>query len=248
MGSPTKVQVTVATITWARDDAEEQLLRAALSVLAASRLQVVIADAGTNPAFTRFLCTCPNFTITVPGQRSLMTQVQASLQAAATRKPDFILYTEPDKEQFFKYSLAGFIERASGNTDTGVVLAARSDASFATFPPVQRFTEATINHLTGRFAGTPGDYSYGPMLVNPALVPYITDLDPPIGWGWRHFAVAAAVRLGYRVLLVVDDYPCPPDQQTEDEEEELHRMRQLNQNIQGLIRSRAVCTQIEKGT
>jgi hypothetical protein len=239
-GLPAEIHVSVATITWARDDAEEQRLRAALSVLAGSRLRVAIADTGTNSEFTRFLATCPNFTVTIPDKPSLLTQVQASLLSAATWQPDFILYTEPDKEQFFKYGMGNLIARAPRNADAGVVLAARSDTSFATFPPIQRLTESTINDLTGRFIRTPGDYSYGPMLVNPGLVPYISALEPQIGWGWRHFVVASAVRLGYRVFHVVGDHPCPPDQQTEDQEEELHRMKQLSQNIQGLVRSTAV--------
>jgi hypothetical protein len=240
MGSPAHLQVSVATITWARDDAEEQRLRAALSVLAASELQIAIADTGTNPAFTSFLNSCPTFKVMVPGQPSLMAQVQASLQSAATWGSDFILYTEPDKEEFFKSSMARFIEYGARNADVGVVLAARSDTSFATFPPLQRFTEGTINYLTGRSTRTPGDYSYGPMLVNPSLVPYISSLEPEIGWGWRHFLAASAVRLGFRVVHVVDDYPCPPDQQNEDDHEELHRMRQLSQNIMGLVRGKAV--------
>jgi hypothetical protein len=38
-----------------------------------------------------------------------------------------------------------------------------------------------------------------------------------------------------RVVQLTDDYPCPPDQRHEDDRERTHRLRQLSQNILGLI-------------
>ena len=46
---------------------------------------------------------------------------------------------------------------------------------------------------------------------------------------------AAAARAGYRIGHVVGDYPCPPDQREENDVERLHRVRQLQQNIHGLL-------------
>jgi hypothetical protein len=100
---------------------------------------------------------------------------------------------------------------------------------------VQRYTEGVINHLCGELLGAAGDYSYGPFLMNRGLLPYIANLHPRLGWGWRHFMFRAASREGLSVLHGVGDYPCPPGQRWEDEAERRHRMRQLSENILGLI-------------
>ena len=170
-----------------------------------------------------------------PRHASLTGQVQATLDEAARANPDFILYTESDKARFFENGLGDFLRRADLGDRTGAVLAARSEASFATFPVLQQFTERTINELCGEFIGTPGDYSYGPFLLHRALVPRLAAIPPSIGWGWRHFVFATAARAGYKIHHVVGDYPCPPDQREENDAERLHRLRQLQQNIQGLL-------------
>ena len=45
----------------------------------------------------------------------------------------------------------------------------------------------------------------------------------------------AASREGLSVLHAVGGYACPPGQRCEDEAERRHRMRQLSENILGLI-------------
>jgi hypothetical protein len=169
----------------------------------------------------------------------LIAQVQASLRLAAQADPRFILYTESDKEAFFRSGLDDFLSRAPAGPDVGVVLAARSDQSFATFPPFQRYTEATINELWARCGAPGGDYSYGPLMLRRELLRHVMTLDNSLGWGWRHFVVGTARRFGYRIVHVEGHYPCPPEQRVEDDGERLHRMRQLAQNIQGLVQSMA---------
>jgi hypothetical protein len=100
---------------------------------------------------------------------------------------------------------------------------------------MQRYTEGVINHLCGELIGAPGDYSYGPFLMNRALLPSLSSLAARLGWGWRHFAFLTAHRLGFRVQHVTGAYPCPPDQRHESTTERTHRLRQLSQNILGLI-------------
>lgn len=104
-----------------------------------------------------------------------------------------------------------------------------------TFPPIQRYTEGVINHLCGELIGVSCDYSYGPFLLNSMLLPSVEAMEPTLGWGWRHFILRTAHRLGHRVVPVIGDYPCPDDQRTEDDEERAHRMRQLSENVLGLI-------------
>jgi hypothetical protein len=230
-------RVCVATLTWARDDDEEARLRRSLPLLADSALTVVVSDRGTSPTFTRFLSSDPRFRMAVPRQPGLVAQVQASVAAAVDAGADFILYTESDKEHFFKTGIEHFLRAARLDHRTGAVLAARSDASYATFPPLQRFTEGTINELCRELIGPKGDYSYGPFLLNAELAPALADLPADAGWGWRHFMFGSAARRGSTLEHVIGDYPCPVDQRQEDEADRLHRVKQLAQNVQGLLLS-----------
>jgi hypothetical protein len=83
--------------------------------------------------------------------------------------------------------------------------------------------------------GIRGDYSYGPFVMHRALVQHVSGLEGHLGWGWRHSTFLAASRSGQRVVPVYGDYPCPPDQCDEDDGERRHRLRQLSQNILGLV-------------
>ena len=215
------------------------MLRRSLTALAAVGLPVCVADKGTSPDFTEFLEALSGFEVTIPEASSLVGQVQSSLRAARRTERSFIFYAESDKEEFFRDGLRPFLTVAPDTDDVGVVLAARSASSFATFPAFQRFTERTINDTWFELTGQRGDYSYGPLMLNRALVPHLNDLGPEVGWGWRHVAVGVARRLGYRVVLIEGEYPCPSDQRQENDVDKHHRLRQLHQNILGVLRSLA---------
>ena len=133
--------------------------------------------------------------------------------------------------------MSDLVQHASGHPDVGVIVASRSERSFETFPPIQLHAERLINHLCGELIGTHGNYSYGPFLMNRALVPMISVLGQEVGWGWRPFIFLTAHLRGKRVLRVVDDYSCPLDQIDEGKVERAHPLRQLSQNILGLIAS-----------
>jgi hypothetical protein len=229
-------QVTVATMTWVRTPKEESLLRRTLTSLAGCGLPVAVADSGTHRDFLHFLERFPHFRVTVPADTGLVAQIKASIRTAAIGGPRYLLYTEPDKQFFFKHRLNDFLEAASDHPEAGVILASRSLESLLTFPPMQRYTEGVINHLCGELLAVSCDYSYGPFLLNRTLVPFVEALEPTLGWGWRHHIFRTAHRQGRRVVSVIGDYPCPDDQRTEDDEERAHRMRQLSQNLLGLIR------------
>lgn len=226
---------SVATITLVRSDSEETLLRRSLELLACCDLPVAVADAGQSAAFAQFLRRVPGFSIVNPSEQGLVAQVQASFSVAAAFDTPFILYAEPDKELFFEQRMLPFLRAAPGQGDVGVVLASRSPRTFDTFPPMQRYTEGVINRLAAELIGAAGDYSYGPFLMNRSLLPFLARVDRRVGWGWRHAMFVAARKQGLRVVHVEDDYPCPRDQRCEDDAERLHRMRQLSQNIAGLI-------------
>jgi hypothetical protein len=230
--------VAVATMTWARSSSEEIVLRRSLQTLSAVGLPVAVADTGTNTPFAAFLATLSGFDVVIPDERGLVAQVQTSLARAAMFHRAFILYTEPDKEWFFEHQLADFIERAPETSNTGVVLAARSAQALATFPPMQRYAEGVINHLVGDALGPAGDYSYGPFLIARDLIPHVIAMNRSLGWGWRHAAFLRAAQQGSSIHQVIDQYVCPVDQRQEDEGDRLHRLRQLEENIEGVVAGR----------
>src|SRR3982750_2504474 len=110
-------------MTWARTPDEEVILRRSLQQLAAAGLRVVVADGGSSSRFTDFVQRVPTFTMATPEGPGLVAQVQASLCAAARFGTPFIVYTEPDKEDFFKDRLLDFVGRATESGDRGVTLA-----------------------------------------------------------------------------------------------------------------------------
>ena len=89
------------------------------------------------------------------------------------------------------------------------------------------------------------DYTYGPFLLNRKLAPYLYLVQEDIGWGWRPYAFGLAHRLGYQVNYQEGDFYCPEDQREDNPAERIYRMRQLSQNIQGLVFSTSVAVDKE---
>jgi hypothetical protein len=234
----TTQDLTIVTLTWARDEAEEQLLRTSLTALARLEVPVFVTDGGSGEGFLDFLAGFPHFNVLQPEVPGLWPQVKRSLEVAQQqRAPKYFLYTEPDKTAFFQNHLADFIANVPDDGQPGVVLASRSPASFGTFPAFQQMTETTINACCAELIGHPVDYTYGPFLFNAGLLPHLSQLPTGIGWGWRPFLFGLAHRLGYPVSWQQRDLPCPPDQREDDPKERIYRMRQLQQNIDGLVLS-----------
>ncbi|WP_146895240.1 hypothetical protein [Adhaeribacter aerolatus] len=232
--------LAIATISWARDAQEENLLRASLTQLAGLNILVFITDGGSQSSFLDFLRSFPHFTILNPRGKGVWAQARTSVLAAAATEASFILYTEPDKQLFFRDFLPNFLSAAPLAESTGVVLASRSAAGFATFPTFQQNTETTINACCAEIMGPAVDYTYGPFLMNHQLAPYLNRVQEDIGWGWRPYVFGLAHRLGYHVVPYEANFICPPDQRTDSAVERIYRMRQLTQNIQGLVLSTTV--------
>ena len=130
------------------------------------------------------------------------------------------------------------LDQMSVDDHPGIITVSRSPAAFATFPAFQRMTETTINNCCGEIIGDPGDFTYGPFIMNRELVPYLEPLKDDIGWGWRPYTFCTAHRLGYRIDTFAGDFFCPPEQQEDTAHERIYRMRQLNQNIEGILISK----------
>jgi hypothetical protein len=232
-----KPDVCIATLTWARDAEEETTLRRSLQALAKTGLPVFITDGGSGASFLDFLRGVPQFTLLDGTTRGVWPQAKKSLHHAYQQGTPFILYTEPDKLQFFEEGLPLMLQQVRADQQTGVVLAARSASGFASFPLFQQMTETTINNCCAELVGQRVDYTYGPFLLNRHLVPHLLQVQEDTGWGWRPYLFNITHRLGYTVSAFTADFFCPPDQRQDNEKERLYRMRQLSQNIQGLVLS-----------
>jgi hypothetical protein len=233
-------ELSIATICWARDDEEEKLLRQSLQQLARLERPVYITDGGSNSSFLDFLKSFPNFIILKAEEKGVWAQAKKSLLEAYKKGSKFILYTEPDKLDFFKEGLPRMLDEVSVDEQSGVITASRSAKGFATFPAFQQMTETTINNCCSEVLGEHVDYTYGPFILNKDLIPYLHLIQEDIGWGWRPYVFGIAKRLGYKVEAFEQDFSCPPWQQDDNAKERIYRMKQLSQNIQGLVLSASI--------
>ena len=228
--------ICIATISLARSEAEEKVLQASLAQLAHLGLPVYITDGGSSQSFIEVLQSFSNFSVL--HARGLWPQAKASIIEAAN-KSEFVLYTEPDKLDFFSNHLPKILEQPLYQS-IGVMLASRSSLGFSTFPPFQQMTENMINQCCKEVMGKNVDYCYGPFLFNSKIMSYMNLVNENCGWGWRPFLFTIAHRLGFTLESYQNDFRCPPDQRVDNEAERIYRMKQLTQNINGLIEAIAV--------
>ncbi len=225
--------VAIATITLARNDRERDLLLASLRELARADRPVFATDGGSGEAFVHEVRSLQGFTLCEPEGRGLWPQVRASLAAALASGARFILYTEPDKRDFFREGLGEFIAESPDDSGVGVVLASRAERELATFPAFQQYTESVINRCCAEVTGEAFDFSYGPFLLKPSVVQKLVPPKDDIAWGWRTYAFAIAHRLGLRVEHRLKGCACPWEQR--GHAESIYRMQQLAQSVEGLV-------------
>lgn len=229
-----KQDIAIATMSLVRDREEEDLLRNSIKHLSKLGVPIYITDGGSNESFLAYVNNLPNVTLLEP-KKGLWPQTISSLTKAEESGAKYIFYTEPDKSNFFEESLEKIISEIKVQDKTGIVMAARSEEGFQSFPAFQQMTETTINNCCKELIGVEADYVYGPFLMNAAVVPYLRLLDANIGWGWRPYAFHTAKRLGYEVNAYTGNFSCPEGQRDDDIKERIYRMKQMNQNIEGLI-------------
>jgi hypothetical protein len=225
----------IATMTRARNEEERERLYRSLTALSSLGLPIVIADRESPLSFVAALARLPNVWLVTSKRPGLVGQIQASIAAATRMRRPLIVYTEPDKQEFFEGPLAAFVERAADAARGGVVLAARSVSAFRTFPRRQRVTETTANALCRDVLGLDADYFYGPFVMTRDLAAHVTRTPLDVGWGWRPFLFATARRLGYSLTAQIGDFVCPSSMCEEDDPAaEQYRVRQLIENASGL--------------
>ena len=102
-----KEETVIATISWARNETEEADLRVSLGALTKLSLPVFVTDGGSSEEFVNFMKSLPQFTVL--SATGLWPQAKQSLAAARESGAGTILYTEPDKLEFFQRHLAGML-------------------------------------------------------------------------------------------------------------------------------------------
>jgi hypothetical protein len=237
--------IVFATVTLARGAEEAELIERALGVLAGLGMPIVATDGGSPAEFVAAVRRIQNIELLTNNEPpGLIGQVRTSLRrarelaAAGGRDDGAILYTEPDKETFFRGGLAAFLDDAGrAEADDGLVLASRSAASFRTYPASQQYAEDVINTVCGSLTGLEADYSYGPFLMAAELIDSagLERLPASLGWGWRPYLFVRAHRMGRPVRRVEGEFPCPAGQRADSDAERRHRLKQLSQNLAGVV-------------
>jgi hypothetical protein len=94
--------------------------------------------------------------------------------------------------------------------------------------------------LCAETIGTALDYFYGPFLMDVLTTRYLTDVPRDLGWGWRPYVFASAANDRRSLASIEGEFQCPRDQRSENDDDKIHRVRQLTENARGLFAALAV--------
>jgi hypothetical protein len=231
-------KIVVAMPTLSRSADEAHWLMESITALARHGFPIVAADGGSHPELLEFFKTIPNLIVLhfqKDEPKSLVKQIQKALDRAADLRPDYILYTEPDKKCFFENHLGSLVEELWNHNPDGMLIPARSARSFLTFPETQFFLESRCNEVISHLLGKKMDYLYGPFFLKPSMVSWVSGLADDFGWGWRVYLAARALRSGKEMMEVEGDFECPVSQRVENDlKNRRYRLDQMRQNLLGL--------------
>ena len=217
----------------ARSREEGALILDAIVALARFAIPIYVADGGSRDAgFLDRLAHQERVHVDRVDLRAglpLVGQIKTAVNRARSSNPDLVLYSEPDKLWFFENRAEAFL---CADPQGGMLVASRDAASFATYPAGQQLAETSMNRLCAAQFGQDGDYLYGPLLIDAAVLPLLDRLDEDVRWGWRPYLMARVQAASRPVRLWVDHLPCPAEQRGEDAR--IYRMEQLSQNVAGL--------------
>ena len=224
----------IATMTAGRSEQEAALLATSVEQLARLGLPVFAADAGSIAAFTDRARPVSRLELWREGT-TLVQQIKACFHRVLKNGHRVVLYTEPDKKDFFEGGVTVFLEETARCRGYAVCIAARNPESFATFPPAQQSAELAFNRLAKDMLGIAPDLLYGPLVLNlEHTEAYLDQVPNDLGWGWRTYVIARCVLAGRQVATVVGPFCCPRDQRAETSRDRIYRLAQLKQNVEGL--------------
>lgn len=224
----------IATMTAAWSEQDAAGLVSALEPLSHIGLPIFSADAGSIAAFTDCTRQLHQLELWQEGT-TLVQQIKACFRRVLKTDHRVILYTEPDKEGFFKSGVMSFLQANSCGEAAAVCVASRDQLSFATFPTVQQAAERAFNNLASAVLGLTADLLYGPLILDLELAAsYLDQVPDDLGWGWRTYVIARCLLEGKKVTSVEGSFCCPNEQRAEKSRDRTYRLAQLKQNVEGL--------------
>ncbi|MBI4226101.1 hypothetical protein HY612_03220 [Candidatus Roizmanbacteria bacterium] len=225
----------ISTITLARSTNEEKRITTALGILyknlarSGRQIPIVAVDGGSDISFVKKVEGILGIDVPLASEKGLFPQVLASLQWAKDRGVNAILYTESDKV-LFSERITNLLTPAEDlmhmHSNFGIILAARTPESFATYPETQRAEESTVNSLLRDITGLDFDFTYGPRIISADMIDHLKKLPKDIGWGWLSAAVVIAKKRGKGIYAVTMDFPCQVEDKFETESDRKYRQSQ----------------------
>jgi hypothetical protein len=223
----------IATMTAARSDQEADVLGTAIVQLGQLGMPIFAADASSIAAFSDRIRRVSQLDFWQEGT-TLVQQIKACFRHVLKTDHRVVLYTEPDKKEFFESGARLFLKE-TGGCQAAVCIAARDRESFATFPLAQRSAERAFNDVASNALGIATDMLYGPLVLDLELAAtYLDQVPDDLGWGWRTYVIARCVLAGKQVASVAGPFCCPLEQRTENSRDRAYRLTQLKQNVEGL--------------
>jgi len=218
--------IAIATMT-CENKGSFELMKASLEALSRLPYAVYIADGGSSREFVESLEKMGHSVEQVLGD---LTAQHKGAILRASDSHDFVLYTEPDKYDWFCQGLEETVELYMGG-EQGFGVVSRNVEQLKTFPETQQKWERKMNDLITKRIGINGDFIYGPKLF-PQLLGYsVRGIDRDMGWGTLMFLVAKAHKLGVPINNIYTAVSWPIGKRDIDNEE--YRMKQFNDNKAG---------------
>lgn len=219
--------LAIATMTFAKTKEEAELMESALKILADKGYSAYVAD-GASPVegFARNIGLMGHQVVEV---RGLAPQQRDSISRASDKSP-FVLYTEPDKYDWFVNGFERFVD-AYSRGKKGFAAVGRTPEQMKTFPPHQQYWENKMNSIIEYETGIKGDFIYGPKFFPSVLGNHVKDFKKGVGWQTVMFLPGRAYNLRMPIEIIETASECPINQRREDNAE--YREKQFEQNKLG---------------
>lgn len=228
-----KPEISIATFSWARTADEKVIVLRALKKLASFGLPVTVVDqARSRFPLEREAGKIKNIRLFKLNKHGLDSQARKSFQEAA-KLGDYIFYTESDKLDFIENHAERFLKEFYKNP-RGMLLPARSKASFLRYPIFQQEMERFLwKAISALLNIKMNDFSYGPRIFPAFLLPYLSNVNEEINFGFQTFLLAINHRLQLPLRIIKFDAMGPKDVQ-KGSELIAYRIRQLEDELRGL--------------
>lgn len=152
-------------------------------------------------------------------RRQLFAAEAMSLDHWSKGDPSIFLWVEPEKGDIIRHIPALFAPIEAGEAD--IVLPARTDVGFASYPAAQATSEKAANAVFAEVTGKELDVMVGPVMVRKEMLPIFAACNPT-QYGAadtyiQQIALMEAMHQGARVASVPIDFFYPAAQRHEEE-------------------------------